>query len=387
MYILGIETSCDETSLSLLEFSPKKWSEKNDFLPKIKTINIKSELVLSQISIHQPFGGVVPELGAREHSKNIHFLFLELLLKADIIKNYKEEIFNLKEFWKNLNFIAVTTNPGLPSALKIGLEMAKSLQFFVTNLNLNNNLKIISVNHLYGHLYSSFLNNDSILKDIDIFPHIHLLVSGGNTQIFLLDKPNSLISIANTLDDACGETFDKIGRMLGLDYPAGKTISQISKNNFFNPCNLPISMLGPKMTFSFSGLKTAVRYLVQKQTFNNWYFEKKLTKKELEELLNNDYLKNNNINTKDNQHLQFVQKVAISTQYVVIQQLLNKLKLAIDNYQPKSIGLSGGVSANSQLRQQILNLSISNHFIPPFNLTGDNATMIALAGLVQIYYN
>ena len=232
--------------------------------------------------------------------------------------------------------------------------------------------------------------------DTQTFPHLHLLVSGGNSQLILLQSWQNWEIVGQTLDDAAGECFDKCGRSLGLPYPAGVYLSRIARLNNTNYCNLPISMLGQKqadnsqsnLNYSFSGLKTAVRYLAQKQTIPDFEFEKSLSEAEIQELTDFGLQPNFDFQ-KLSPKLRFIYDVCCSVQSVIIKQLLNKIQLAITIHKPHSIGLSGGVSANQLLRQELQKTAAQNQIvkvlIPPLALSGDNAVMIALAGLAENY--
>jgi N6-L-threonylcarbamoyladenine synthase len=367
---LAIETSCDETSLAI--FETKDISDQNypsiSFLQKVNSVKILSSIISSQIQMHAKFGGVVPELGAREHAEQIHALYLYTLNESKI---------DLKD----LTYIAVTSSPGLKSALKVGIEFAKSLKYFLQK-KYNNSVEINYVDHLQGHVASCFYQQNSELiklKDNQIFPHLHLLVSGGNTQLRVLNSWQDYKIIGQTLDDAVGEAFDKAGRMIGLKYPAGAMLDKIAGNNSTNSLSLPISMLQKQnCDFSLSGLKTAVRYKIQKANIPDLILEKPLTEYEIEQLLN---LPSEELNQK----LAFTKKICESVQVVILKQIQNKINFAIQLHNPKSIGISGGVSASKKL-QQLLSQNYSDKpiFIPEISLTGDNAIMIALTSILDI---
>jgi N6-L-threonylcarbamoyladenine synthase len=403
MLTLAIESSCDETSIAILQDFNQEKSQEN-FYQNINSIKTLINLVSSQINVHKEFGGVVPELGAREHARNINQLFLLAIKKV----SQKLSITEL-EVHQKISKIVVTSTPGLSSALKVGVEFAKSLQFFLDKeLGVKTDLKL--ANHLKGHILSCFyknleegqnldLKNEFANKNTKIFPHLHLLVSGGNTQLLLLKNQKEFEIIGKTLDDAAGETLDKAGRMMGLPYPAGIWIAKIADLNHTNYFNLPIGMAKkPGLDFSYSGLKTAIRYFVQKQNFENWKFEKKLTedfinkiileKKELEKTLNQGKnLDKSNILTRfkkeDLELVKFIYQLCCSTQSVVISQLIQKFKKGIKEYNPASIGISGGVSANLLLRQEVKKIfDNSKIFIPHQTLTGDNAVMIGLSEML-----
>lgn len=364
-YILAIETSCDETSLALLTL-PKQQVE---FVESINSSTVISEVVSSQISKHAVFGGVVPEVGARNHAEAIHNLFLAV--KSEAIE--KMSILSDLDFYDNLDAIAVTTEPGLASALKVGLEYARSLSFFART-KFQKNIPVNSVNHLNGHVVSSFFNqplSSSTATNQNIFPHLNLLVSGGNSQIINLDSSLNSEIVGKTIDDAAGECLDKIGRMLGLPHPGGVWISKIAGLEEANYFNLPFSMKNDRLELSYSGLKTAVRYLIQGKSFTNWSFEQKLADSDVQKLIDSKV-------TDLSDNLLFIKQVAITAQYLVIEQLVRKFRLAISKYNPKSIGLSGGVSANLLLREKLAKLGFTA-FLPQLKYTGDNAVMIGLA--------
>jgi N6-L-threonylcarbamoyladenine synthase len=385
MKVLGIETSCDETSVAILENPKEQILTNNNLVPFLNTFQTKANIISSQINKHRPYGGVIPELSAREHTKNIQWVFLEALYTA--IQEPIEQILTPKalKYLSEFDLIAVTTNPGLASALKVGLEFSKSLAFMVEQ-KLNKKIPIVNVNHLEGHLLSCFYHQNQNSQDENehLLPHLHLLVSGGNTQLFLINNWQNWQLLGQTLDDAVGECLDKVGRMLGLPYPAGVEIAKIAKLNTQNYCNFTIGMKdNPTFDFSYSGHKTAVRYFLEKQE-PKFDLEKPLTTEQIQKLRNFDYQTNQDLKLK------LIYEVCVSAQFVVMQQLENRLKTALNQFDCKSIGISGGVSANLLLRQklQILNQKhLQNHqkprYIPELSLTGDNAVMIALAGIFK----
>jgi N6-L-threonylcarbamoyladenine synthase len=225
------------------------------------------------------------------------------------------------------------------------------------------------------------------IHDKDLFPHLHLLVSGGNSQILFFDSWKEWRIIGQTLDDAAGECMDKTGRMLGLPYPAGISVAKIAKMDDKNYLDLPIGMQrgnNSNFNYSFSGLKTAMRYLIEKQDIEGYYYEKPLLEEEIEELKRAE-----KIEELKTEKLRFIYQACCSIQSVVTHQLINKLSMAIEQHSPQSLGLSGGVSANLLLRQKMENLKrkkgVKHLFIPQLKLTGDNAVMIGLAGLASLY--
>ena len=428
MLILAIESSCDETSVAILKIpNIKEKTISENFYGNLNSTITVVNLISSQIDVHKEFGGVIPELGAREHAKNINKLFLLAIKKSATRLNLSQ-----LEVYQNLSKIIVTSQPGLVSALRVGIEFAKSLQFFLLKeLGIKTELKM--ANHLKGHIISCFYQKEFLtdskdfkeintaFKDPDfktIFPHLHLLVSGGNTQLLLLKNPKDWEIIGQTLDDAAGETLDKSGRMLGLDYPGGVWLAKIAGLDNSNYFNFPIGMKNSQnLDFSYSGLKTAVRYFVQKQGFSNWSFEKKLSKEFLQKIIlkqqklaklsfyykfNSENIDFNNLNNLENidknlilelletfeNHENlilagFVDQAACSVQFVVVAQLIQKFKKGIKKYYPKSIGISGGVSANLLLRQEVSKIFGQKIFIPNTKLTGDNAVMIGLSEILD----
>jgi N6-L-threonylcarbamoyladenine synthase len=369
MFILAIESSCDETSIAFLQQTNNRH---DNFVEFINSFNIRASIISSQISTHSQYGGVIPEVGARLHAENIHKIFMSVM----------NEIGSGLDILGELDCICVTSEPGLISALRVGMEFAKTLQFFIEK-QFGKRIKITKVNHLRGHIASCFYQqNDNSKLDSHIFPHLHLLVSGGNSQLVLLNSWQEWHIVGSTLDDAAGETLDKIGRMLGIAYPGGATIAKIAGLRESNILNLPSSMKNSELNYSFSGLKTAVRYHIQKQDIKGLTFEKQLSEDEINQLKSDS----ESISKK----LEYISQVCISSQHVVVDQLVRKVKLAIQQFQPKSLGLSGGVSANELLRQKVIQAAdihnIKRVFIPQLSLTGDNAVMIGLAGVADMYY-
>jgi N6-L-threonylcarbamoyladenine synthase len=324
MRILGIETSCDETAFSIIEASGGFNS------PKFK---ILKSVVASQIKIHRPFGGVVPNLAKREHIKNLPILFKKIL-KDDKIKN--------------IDLIAVTIGPGLEPALWAGITFAE-------DLSKKNKIPLIGVNHLEGHLYSFLLSKKTkspvVSSWSDIFPAVALIVSGGHTILLLVKDLKTWKKLGETRDDAVGEAYDKVARLLGLPYPGGPEIQKLAKNGNAKAINFPRPMIYEKnYDFSFSGLKTAVLYYSR------------------------DIKNKNSINTAD---------VAASFQSAAIEVLNKKTERALKEFKAKSVLLSGGVAANQVLRQELKKMAKKNgvqFFVAEQKYNTDNAVMIATAG-------
>jgi len=317
--ILGIETSCDETGIALVEANG---GLKN---PRFRVIK---NLVASQIKIHAPFGGVVPNLAKREHEKNLPILYKKLLGR----------------FTSKFDAVAVTTGPGLEPCLWEGINFAQSLAK-------EHKKPIVAVNHMAGHLASILLGgkNENIR-----FPALALLVSGGHTELVLMKGWLNYKIVGETLDDAVGEAFDKVARLLGLPYPGGPALSKLAdksnvKHQMFN-IKLPRPMINSKdFNFSFSGLKTAVLYAL-----------------------------------RDNPK---INKAALAKEFQnsAIEVLVIKTLKAVEKHKPKTLIVAGGVAANKHLRKELIKTINSRRlplktFFPEKSFTGDNAAMIAVAG-------
>lgn len=328
MKILGIETSCDETAASVVEGRGDK-------------INVLSNVVSSQIEIHKKYGGVVPEVAAREHVLNILPVVNEALEKAGF-KNTAR---------KKPDAVAVTIGPGLITSLIVGIETAKDLSYVW-------NVPIIGVNHVEGHIYANFINPLTSFNKggKKIFPALILTVSGGHTMLVLMKGHGKLKTIGDTRDDAAGEAFDKAAAMLGIGYPGGPVISAEAKKlqatNYKLQANLPRPMLNSSdFNFSFSGLKTALLYELK----------------------------------KDKQWKQRVPEYCYEFQQAVIDVLIHKTIKAAEKHKVTTIMLAGGVSANSELRNQMEekiknSLPQVNYLQPDLKYTTDNAAMVAAAG-------
>jgi N6-L-threonylcarbamoyladenine synthase len=364
MLVLGIETSCDETSLALVDASGT---------PKNPRFRVLQNLVSSQIKVHAPFGGVVPNLAKREHTKNLPILY------GKIFGNYKLQITNYKQTTKSksqipkIDMVAVTVGPGLEPALWTGIEYAKALAKETKKM-------LIGSNHLEGHLYSFLLGKKSKTfnlkpsakggsasggKTSALFPAVQLLVSGGHTILVLMHSLTKWKKLGETRDDAAGEAFDKVARILGLPYPGGPEIEQLAKSSKLKAQNyipFPRPMLNQKnYDFSFSGLKTAVLYFLREQKIGI-----------------------SNRTTSHIPHSTFhIQDVAASFQAAAIDVLVQKTLRAAREYGAKSIMLSGGVAANKALRRALTREAkkMGAAFIAPeADYNTDNAAMIAVAG-------
>jgi len=338
MLILSIETSCDETAMSLVEAGGDIESG-----PKFK---ILKDLVSSQIEIHRPFGGVVPNLAKREHLKNLPILFGE-------IRNYESGIMN------KIDLIAVTVGPGLEPALWTGINFAK-------DMGKKYSKPVIGVNHLEGHLVSFLLPKRTESLDHQtpsseywksIFPAIALIASGGHTILIYANNITTQKKLGETRDDAVGEAFDKVARLLGLPYPGGPEIEKLAKEGNRKAIDFPRPMINEKnFDFSFSGLKTSVLYYLR----DNKYFSK--------------------------------EDVAASFEKSAIDVLVKKTEQAclLEKPQSKSIILSGGVASNKLLQEEMKKMTNKINrklLIPDSKYNTDNATMIAAAGYINYLTN
>jgi N6-L-threonylcarbamoyladenine synthase len=310
MNLLAIESSCDETSAAVMVNG-----------------NLCSNVISTQL-IHTEWGGVVPELASRAHQKSIIPVVQEALQLANINKN-------------DLNAIAFTRGPGLLGALLIGTSFAKSLA-------LSLNIPLIEVNHMQAHVLAHFIEEPK-----PDFPFLCLTVSGGHTQLVWVKSALDMEIIGETLDDAVGEAFDKTAKLIGLPYPGGPLIDKLAKDGNPDKFKLPLGEI-PGLNFSFSGIKTAILYFLQK-----------------EQKANPNFIEENKAD------------ICASVQKTLIEILLRKVKRAMKEKKCSQIAIAGGVSANSGLRfelQKLGNEQNWNVFIPAFSYCTDNAGMIAMAG-------
>jgi len=311
--ILAIETSCDETACAILENGRA----------------LLASIVASQMDIHARYGGVFPEVASRQHVLSIIPVVEQTLVQSNLTL-------------KDMDAIAVTRGPGLAGSLVVGMNMAKGLA-------LGTGLPLVGVNHLEGHIYSSWIYNagESIPPEPQ-FPLMALLVSGGHTELNLVTDHLTYQRLGSTLDDAAGEAFDKVARLLGLSYPGGPSIQRAAESGDPARFKFPRAKLEGTYDFSFSGLKTAVLYEVNE-------LKKKSTTLPVEDL-------------------------AASFQSAVVDVLFKKTLQAARDYNTKEILVAGGVSANRALRQAFQSQKDFKVHIPPFSLCTDNAAMIAAAG-------
>jgi N6-L-threonylcarbamoyladenine synthase len=327
MKILGIETSCDETSAAVVTETDGRWA-------------IGSNIVASQVAIHREWGGVVPELASRQHIRDICGVVRGALDTANT---------DLRD----LDAVAVTQGPGLVGSLLVGVSFAKSLA-------LSLNCPLVPVHHLAGHIESLFLQHGDIA-----LPLVALVVSGGHTSLYVVERPGSYVRIGRTRDDAAGEAYDKVAKLLGLGYPGGPIVDKRARDGNDKAVALPNTRMthadrnAPTvkgdLDFSFSGLKTAVLRHVRHRSESG-------------------------VRLSDTE----INDICASFQRVVVEALLGRLFEAAERYGAQSVGIAGGVSANARLRNDLAERAAKLGFpayVPAMSLSTDNAAMIAAAGL------
>jgi N6-L-threonylcarbamoyladenine synthase len=310
MKVLGIESSCDETAASI-------WADGK----------ILSNVIASQ-AVHEQFGGVVPELASRAHHKTIWKTTSQALEESGL---------KIEE----IDAIAVAQGPGLMGSLLVGLSFAKGLA-------LTYKKPLIGVNHIDAHLYANFIEHD------EIYPFVGLIVSGGHTRLVYVDQAFNHELLGDTRGDAAGEAFDKIGKLLGLPYPAGPVVDKLAKEGDPEFHDFPRSMINKGLDFSFSGLKTSVLYYKQEK--------------------GEDFVQN---------HLN---DICASVSAAITDVLVAKLKRAVKKKKVKHVMLAGGVSANSMLREKVSDFALAqnlNLMIPAIQYCTDNAAMIAVTGALK----
>jgi N6-L-threonylcarbamoyladenine synthase len=319
MKILGIETSCDETAAAVVQDGRK----------------LLSNVIVSQIDIHAVYGGVVPEVAARSHIEVINPVINQALTDAQCT-------------WDDIDAIAVTYAPGLIGSLLIGMLAARTLAVL-------HNKPIYPIHHVEAHVYANFLNEKA-----PEFPMLALIVSGGHSQLVLFHDHGNYELIGQTCDDAVGEAFDKVAKIIGLPYPGGPSIGKAALGGDPTAYKLPKAKLAGKYDFSFSGLKTAVLRAVQREVGVDFTFPSTQLAERLDERKRNDF--------------------AASFQRIAIETLVDQTEKAFNDYHPKSVVIAGGVAANQELRR-ILSDRIPLHIdYAPMNLCTDNAAMIASLG-------
>ena len=323
MKILGIDTSCDETAAAVVADGRE----------------ILSNVVASQIDVHQEYGGIVPELASRKHIEAINYIVRRSLAEADVT-------------FKDLEAIAVTNRPGLIGALLVGVAAAKSLAYC-------HNLPLLGINHIEGHIYANVMVHDMLP-----FPHICLTVSGGHTLLVEVHEGWQYKVLGSTQDDAAGEVYDKVAKYLGLGFPGGKIIDDLAQKGDPLRIKFPRPMRNSgDYQFSFSGIKTSVRYFVEKAQRAGVLVEN--GQKDVE-------------NT--NPDMVTIEDIAASFQAAVVDILVYKSLHAAKSTGARAITLTGGVAANSQLRASLKTAAAevgAEVYYPPMGLCTDNGAMIA----------
>lgn len=310
MIVLGVESSCDETSVAIVRDGKE----------------VIANIVYSQIDTHKVFGGVVPEIASREHVKKIIYVFEQALEAANMVP-------------KDIDLVAVTVTPGLIGSLLVGINAAKAFA-------LAHNIRFVDVNHIEGHIYANYIESDFI------FPLLALVVSGGHTELILMKDHYQFEVLGQTLDDAVGEAYDKVGRVMGLDYPAGVYVDRLAQTGQVT-YKLPLVYLDKEnYNFSFSGLKSAVLNIINKAN-----------------------MKKETLNIAD---------LAASFQNSVVTVLVDKTIHAAKTYKVEQIVVAGGVAANQGLRKSLTEAASKLENVkltfPKMKYCTDNAAMIAVAG-------
>lgn len=329
MKILGIETSCDETAAAIIEDGQK----------------LLSNVVATSIDLHKSYGGVVPEIAARSHIESINPVINEALAQAGC-------------GWQDIDGIAVTYGPGLGGSLLVGVLSARTLAIL-------HNKQLYAVNHVEAHPYAAFIT-DSKLKDYHLsskapsFPALALIVSGGHTQLVLFNDHFKYQVLGKTRDDAVGEAYDKVAKMLGLNYPGGPSVEKLAKERNPKRFNFPKAKLDNKYDFSYSGLKTAVLRAAQQEIGEDYNFP----------------------SHKLAERLTKAQKADISAgfSHTAIEALVDKTVMAFKEFKPASVIVAGGVSASPELRRQVKDRLSAEVYFPDIKLCTDNGAMIAVNG-------
>jgi len=325
MYILGIESSCDDTSVALLDCSDDAFV-------------VLAEKTASQVDVHKKYSGVVPELAGRMHAENI------LPVVEEVMHEWRE---NMNDENALPDVIAATTGPGLITGLLVGAEVAKDLSYFW-------DVPMIAMNHIEGHIHSTFINQKSPISTLQ-FPALCLIVSGGHTELVLMKDFGDYDLLGKTRDDAAGEAFDKVGKLLGLEYPGGPKISKLAAEGNTKAITFPRPMFdSDDYDFSFAGLKTAALYELRDRPIENEQAKK-------------DF--------------------CASFEQAIIDVLVEKTKRAAKEYNVKTIILGGGVSANPKLREGLQTMSEkltnSTLLVPDRKYSMDNGAMIAAAAYMR----
>ncbi len=328
MLILGIESSCDETAAAVVKDGKR----------------LLSNVVNSQIDIHAEYGGVVPEVAARSHLEVVNPVINKALSDAGVT-------------WSDIDAIAVTYAPGLSGSLLIGTIAAKTLAYL-------HDKPLYAIHHVEAHVYANFITETT--GDLRLpskqpeFPMLALIVSGGHSQLVLFRGHGSYTLLGQTQDDAVGEAFDKVAKIVGLSYPGGPSIAKAAETGDAMRFTLPKAKLAGKYDFSFSGLKTAVLRTVQREVGVDFTFPSHELPARVNDELRHD--------------------IAASFQRIAIETLVDKAKLAYEEYSPASVVIAGGVAANQELRHQLSATLPLDIEYAPIQLCTDNAAMIATLG-------
>lgn len=341
MKILGIESSCDETAASVVEIDDNH------------QLTLHTNIVASSMDLHAKYGGVVPEIAARSHIESI----------LPVIEEATDPI-----GWKNIDAIAVTKGAGLGGSLLIGVMTARTLAIAKSK-------PLYGINHVEGHVYANFITNSSsslvgnynLVKSAPTFPILALIVSGGHSQLVLFKDHFNYTLLGRTKDDAVGEAFDKVAKIIGLPYPGGPSVGAKAKDGDPFSFNLPKAKMEDKYDFSFSGLKTAVLRCAQELIGEDFTFPSKNLPERLSE----------------------AQKANIAAvfQRVAIETVVDKAILAYEEFSPKSVVIAGGVAASPELRRQLSErLPIEINYQDPQLMT-DNGAMIAALGAFKVKLN
>ena len=328
--ILGIESSCDETAASVVQDGRR----------------LLSNVVHTQIDIHKQYGGVVPEVAARSHIEVINPVINQALTEANVT-------------WEDIDGIAVTYAPGLIGSLLVGTLAARTLALI-------HDKPLYPIHHVEAHVYANFIIEQSDHLSLTLpskqpdFPMLALIVSGGHSQLVLFHDHGNYELLGQTQDDAVGEAFDKVAKIIGLPYPGGPSIAKAALNGDPRKYRLPKSKLDNPYNFSFSGLKTATLRAVQAQTGHDYTFPSHELPALLDEATRNDF--------------------AASFQQIAVETLVDKAEKAYRDYSPAPVVIAGGVAANQELRRQLQERLPLNIEYAPMQLCTDNAAMIATLG-------
>ena len=354
--VLGIETSCDETSASVVEL-------------KDGVFTLCSNVVRSSIDLHVVYGGVVPEIAARSHIEHIMPVINKALNDALLDKSSKikeksneQNLSTSSDLWDEIDAIAVTYGPGLGGSLLVGVTTARTLA-------MTKNKPLYAVNHVLAHPLATFIAQTrvegyNLPKNVPEFPMLALIVSGGHSQFVLFQSAFDYQILGKTRDDAIGEAYDKVAKILGLPYPGGPSIEKFSVNGDSNKYKLPKSKLENPYDFSFSGLKTAVLRLAQAEIGADYSFPSKDLAGKLSEMQKVD--------------------IAASFQKIATETVVEKTLFAYQQYMPKSVVIAGGVAASQELRRQLAEALPTYPTYTDIKLCTDNGAMIAVAGCMMI---